>query len=156
MWKSNQPIEPNLGLDLTTAEDALVHVEDVLPALVGLQEASEAYHTTLLLPAELARGQAHVYADDPLLDAHFSVQISQSTDRQFLVFEFSIEVLLPLDQAVGAPGDQVFAVGQVGHLLRGPGKPPGLERLQAGHGQARQQSLFTLFQSVNSNSCYVT
>ena len=94
---SRLSVKPNFWFDLTTSEDALVHVEDVLPALDGLQEPSEAHQSTLVLPAQLARGQADVHAGHPLLDAHFSVQLSQSWDRYLLIFELFLEVRLPLN-----------------------------------------------------------
>ena len=72
---------PNFWFNLPLTENTLVHVEDVLPALDGLQEPSEAHHSTLVLAAQLARGQADVHAGHPLLDAHFSVQLSQSVNR---------------------------------------------------------------------------
>ena len=55
-----------------------IHVEDVLPLLIGLHQPSEARHSTLVLAAQLARGQADVYEGHPLLDAHFSMQLAKS------------------------------------------------------------------------------
>ena len=89
--------KPNLRFNLPNSENTLVHVEDVLPALDGLQEASEAHQSTLALAAQLARGERDVHAGHPLLDAHFSVQLSQSWDRYLLIFELFLEVGLPLN-----------------------------------------------------------
>ena len=71
-------MKPNFWFDLANCEDTLVHVEDVLPALNGLHQPSEAHQSTLVLAAQLARGQRDVHAGRPLLDAHFSVQLAQS------------------------------------------------------------------------------
>ena len=79
--------KPNFWFNLANSENTLVHVEDVLPALNSLQEASEAHHSTLVLAAQLARGERDVHAGHPLLDAHFSVQLSKAADRYWVVFE---------------------------------------------------------------------
>ena len=95
--------EPNFWFDLANCEDALVHVEDVLPALDGLHQPSEAHQSTLVLAAQLARGERDVHAGHPLLDAHFSVQLSEPADGNLVIFELLIEINLPLDQTLGAP-----------------------------------------------------
>ena len=138
--------EPNFWFDLANCEDALVHVEDVLPALNGLHEPSEAHQPTLVLAAKLARGERDVHAGDPLLDAHFSVQLSKAADRYRVIFELFIEVGASLDQALGAPFQKIFAVGEVGHLLLGPGEASGVERRRVRPWEALLQSLLILFQ----------
>ena len=95
--------KPNFWFNLANGENTLIHVEDVLPALDGLQEASKAHQSTLTLAAQLARGQADVHAGHPLLDTHFSVQLSEPADGNLVIFELLIEVGLPLDQTLGAP-----------------------------------------------------
>ena len=82
LWK-----KPNFWLDLANCENALVHVEDVLPALNGLHQPSEAHQPTLVLAAQLARGKRDVHAGHSLLDAHFSVQLSKAVDRYLVVLE---------------------------------------------------------------------
>ena len=69
---------PYFWRNLPASENSFVHVEDVLPPLIGLHEASEARHSTLPLGALLARGQADVNSHYTLLDASFFVQLSQS------------------------------------------------------------------------------
>ena len=127
----------------------------MLPALVGLHQASEAHQSTLTLAAQLARGERDVHAGHPLLDAHFSVQLSEAVDRNWVIFELFVEVRLPLDQALGSPGEQIFSIGEVGHLLLGPGKPSGLERCGLKPWEALQQSFFILLQFENSDSRYL-
>ena len=75
----------------------------MLPALNGLHEASEAHQSTLTLAAQLARGERDVHSGHPLLDAHFSVQLSEPADGNLVIFELLIEINLPLDQTLGAP-----------------------------------------------------
>ena len=147
--------KPNFRLNLPLTEDTLVHVEDVLPALHGLHPASEAHQSTLALAAQLARGECDVHAGHPLLDAHFSVQLSQPWDRYFVIFELFVEVELPLDQALGAPGEQIFPVCEIGHLLIGPGEASGVERCGLKPWEALQQSLFILLQFENCDSRYL-
>ena len=72
-----------------------------------------------------------------------------------LIFEPFLEVFPPLDQALGAPFDQIFAVGQVGHLLLGPAEVPGAERCGRKPWKALQQSLFILFQFMNRDARYL-
>ena len=74
---------PDFRRNLTTSENSFVHVEDVLPPVPGLHKALEAYHSTLPLPALLARGQRYLSSQYPLLDTHFSVQLSKAIDRYF-------------------------------------------------------------------------
>ena len=95
--------EPNFWLNLPLSENTLIHVEDVLPPLDGLQEASKAHQSTLTLAAQLARGERDVHSGHPLLDTHFSVQLSEPADGNLVIFELLIEVGLPLDQTLGAP-----------------------------------------------------
>ena len=140
---------------MANCENPLVHVEDVLPALNGLHEPSEAHQPTLVLAAKLARGERDVHAGDPLLDAHFSVQLSEAVDRNRVIFELFVEVGLPLDQALGAPFEQIFPVRQVGHLLLGPGEASGAERVGCKPWQALQQSFFILLQFENCDSRYL-
>ena len=106
-----------------------------------------------MLAAQLARGQGDVHSGHPLLDAHFSVQLSQSVNRNRVIFELNIEVGTPLDQALRAPGDEIFAVSQVGHLLLGPGRASWVERSRVRPWKALQQSLFILFQLSLRDSC---
>ena len=86
LWKENWPglrSIPNLWRNLTTSENSLVHVEDVLPPVPGLHKPFKAHHSTLPLSALLARGQVHLNSQDTLLDTHFFVELAEAINRDF-------------------------------------------------------------------------
>ena len=107
-------MKPNFWFNLPATEHTFIHVEDVLPPLVGLHETFEARHPTLPLVALLARGQADVNSHYTLLDASFFVQLSKSFQRNLIIFELFVEIFPPFNQAVSAPLEQVRGIQQVG------------------------------------------
>ena len=76
---------PNFWFDLIWTKDSLIHVEDVLLILIGLQKSSEAHHSTLLLPAELTRCQADVNSKYALL---YALSLYNFLRRLIEIFEF--------------------------------------------------------------------
>ena len=64
---------PYFWRNLPASEYSFVHVEDVLPPVPGLHKTFEARHSTLPLPALLARGQVYLNSQYPLLYTHFFV-----------------------------------------------------------------------------------
>ena len=100
LWQENWPrlrSVPDFRRNLTTSENSFVHVEDVLPPVPGLHKALEAYHSTLPLPALLARGQVYLNSQDPLLYTHFFVELAEAINRDFGIFELFLEIDLPLN-----------------------------------------------------------
>ena len=88
---------PYFWRNLPASEYSFVHVEDVLPPVPGLHKTFEARHSTLPLPALLARGQRYLNSQYPLLDTHFSVQLSKAINRYFRIIELFSEIVLPLN-----------------------------------------------------------
>ena len=100
LWQENWPrlrSVPDFRRNLTTSENSLVHVEDVLPPVPGLHKPLETHHSTLPLSALLARGQVYLNSQDPLLYTHFFVELAEAINRDFGIFELFLEIDLPLN-----------------------------------------------------------